>query len=70
MTFDQKRHKTFKWLDDNERVDVLERENDALRELVYDMAVRCQTLENVAGMAVLDARFYARMDVLGIEVER
>lgn len=54
----------------HEKVDMLERENDALRELVYDMVVRCQTLENVAGMAVLDARFYARMDALGIEVER
>ena len=54
----------------HERVDMLERENDALRELVVDLTIRAQTLENVADVNVLDARFCERMEKLGIEVER
>lgn len=54
----------------HDKVDGLERENAELRELLYDAVVRAQTAEIVADVSVLDARFYDRLDALGIEVER
>lgn len=54
----------------HERVDMLERENDALRELVSDLCARIRAVEPICEMGILDARFAERVEAFGIEVER